>query len=123
MKIDIEHEEVRKGLVFKKTYHMVKCRVQYSEEERAIIDKADIEDVIVMERPPSAELDPRPDDDPAWYFLRIGHFIKGGWNEYCTLSPSDAKIYEQELIGSLKELKEYIQQNAGIEETTTSFEL
>lgn len=123
MKVDIEHEEITRGMLRKKTYYKIKCNVQFSEEEKAIIKEGDLDGVIVMERPPSADIKVSANDEAEWFYLRIGALNNDKWDEFCVDTKSDIAIYEEELKGSLKQLKTYLEANGNTDTSSKSFEL
>lgn len=107
MRVTIEHKEKTTGLVFKKTHYEVHTTVVFSELERQVIEQRALQKRIIMERIPSTA---KPSDDPNWFTLTIAKLMRGT-DVFTVSAPSDAKEYELELKASLKELKEFLDQN------------
>lgn len=122
MKVDIAHQESSKGLIFKKPLYGVSLSVVFSEEEQQIIKQHKLKDRIVLSRPLSADLNfEKYGDREDKFFLRIGTLLNGT-DIYYADAPSDAKEYEANLIESLRDLKDFLDENAEVGETK-SFEL
>ena len=122
MKVDISHGEKKKGLVFSKPIYGVSCSVTFTEEEQQIIKQHKLKDRIIQERRLSADLNEKKYyDREEKFYLRIKTLMKGP-DVYYTWAPSDAKVYEAELIENLRELKHFLDGNAELGETK-SFEL
>jgi len=126
VKVSIDHSEVKKGFLKKKTYNQVAVTVQYTDYELAVIRKNKIEDHVILER--TLDADRNDYDDMAKlglldrFHLRVKHFIGGKPNTYILNSPAESKVYEQEVTEALKNLKQFIE-NATEEPESTSFEL
>lgn len=122
MRVQIDHVEMQKGLIIKRTYHAVRCEVVFSEEELHIIKQLRLQDEVVMERLPSAELKVSRGDDMEPYYLYVKTLLRGA-DLYCMETPNGARIYEEGLIENLKEMKEYLAANAeGIAERSKTLE-
>ena len=134
MKVSISHGEKSKGLIFTKRFYTVTIKVQFSNEELAIIDQRKLKNIVVLER------DCPPDEkhfkekgkmtriatnlangfqNP--YNLTIGKLVKGP-DTYTLVTPADAKNYEHEFTEMLPTLKGYVDMNAAIG-TSKQFEL
>ncbi len=122
MKVDIAHQESSKGLIFKKPLYGVSLSVVFSEEEQQIIKQHKLKDRIVLSRPLSADLnyDKWADHEDKFY-LRISTLMNGE-DVYYSDAPSDAKEYEEHLVAALRDLKEFLDENAEVGEAR-SFEL
>lgn len=124
MKVSISHGEKSKGLIFTKRFYTVTIRVQFSNEELAIIDQRKLKNIIVVER------DCPPDEkhhnekgkltriatniangfqNP--YNLTIGKLVRGP-DTYTLTTPVEAKAYENELTEMLQVLKGYVSESA-----------
>ena len=135
MKVDISHFEETRGMLFQTTYYGVECNVTFSEEELSIIETNKLEKDVVLERPkPPIVLSQsrlrlfivkkiHKEIVPEEWFLYLGDLMKDAGDRYATASVREAKVYEQELVEALGTLKQYIAENAGIEEKSKSFEL
>ena len=110
MKIDIKRGEEKAGLIFKKTYYTVTVTVQFSEEEKKVIQLTKTENHIVTERPKRAGIkDNAPDD--IWH-LRVRTLLPGKPDKYEFENLADANEYNDALLPSLKNLKGFIEKNA-----------
>jgi len=101
--------------------------VEFSEEEREVIETYHLEDYVVLERLPNSRIAAMLKDEELkeWapsFHLRISHLIKDGPDFFSFDTPADAKIYQRRLTESLKELKEFIADNASLA-PPISFEL
>ena len=97
MRVNVEHEELKWGLIFKKTYQSVYVTAELTEEEKQIIEENDLEKRVIMERPPDA----RDDMEQPFTFssLLIG-------DRYCVNTLAEAKEYEEVLLAAIKEAKD-----------------
>ena len=77
MRVNVEHKELVKGLVFKKRYFDVQVTVEFTEEQRQKISDLGIEDAIVLKRDPPADFDARETDNPAMFHLYVEDLLKG----------------------------------------------
>lgn len=141
MKVSITHHEKTTGMLRKKTLHGVQVLVEFSEEERSVIEARDLRYDIVLERGHSADVsdgkamakDNRglgrklltaavSGKDANWTDLTINKLMQGP-DLYFVTTPLEAKTYEDMLKDGLVKLKGYIEGNQDVEETSTSFEL
>lgn len=138
MKVDILHTEKSTGLIFRKKHHGITVRVDFSEEERAIIKRRKMERDVVMERDYPSDVNAEKHAnrslgrvvatavvagrDANHFHLTIGRLLKGP-DTYFVSSPIEAKTYEANLMADLEILKRYITENEGITQTSQSFEL
>ncbi|MDA4846418.1 hypothetical protein [Hoeflea poritis] len=120
MHVTIEHREDIQGGIFKKTkICVVVVTVQFSDEERHIIDEWKLEEYPVMDRNPP----PGSDSDHAYlYTLTISNLLRGP-DAHPVANPVEAKYYHRLLRENLETLKEYIGGNAAIEARSETFEL
>ncbi len=117
MKIDITRGEEKAGLVFKKIYQTVTLNVQFSDEEKKVIELAKLRDHIICERPKRAGIkDNAPDD--IWH-LRVRHLLTGKPDKYEFDNLAEANSYNDALVPSLKNLKAAIESNAKPIENTS----
>ena len=125
MRVKIEHKEVEKGMFKKRTYHRVYVTVAFSEEELAIIDNSNLKDLIIIERklPPNLKPSDDPEDDRRHCALSLRQLLGNGPSGYLCATPLDAKHYETELTEALHQLKAVIEENAGVEEKSKTFEI
>jgi hypothetical protein len=122
VKVNIEHVEEKQGFFKKTTYYGVKCDVTFSEEELQIIKAQELDNVVVLERERPAHINDDRLPPEAW-FLRIGSLVAKHKTPYMCASVKEAKVYEEELVEALGDLKQYIIDNAEIDEKKKSFEL
>jgi hypothetical protein len=138
MKVDIQHVEKSQGLIFRKTLHGVALTVRFSEEERQIIQQRRLQNQMILERDIPADVNPEKvanrglvkslataainGRDSLHYHLTIGKLINGT-DTYFFDTPLEAKEYEAELRERLPKFKEYLTENAGIDQKSDSFEL
>ena len=124
MRVNIEHEEIRKGMLKKKTYHAVKLTVEFSEEEQQIIKQRDLTRTIVMKRDVPVDRNARSFEGHEDVFnLTIYNLLNEKTESYALATPAAAKQYEADLTEALKNLKAYLQENVGVEEKSKTFEL
>lgn len=123
MRVSIEHEEEKHGLFRKTTYYTVSLTVDFSEEEKQVIKDSDLGDSLILERPPQANIKDSTQGLEDIFHLRIKDLVKGKPDKHTWATPAEAKNYEADLKEVLPKLKEYIEQNSGIEEKSTTFEL
>lgn len=119
MRVTISHREETRGMLKKTKLCAVEVSVQFSEEEKQIIDMWDLGGFIVVERRSPADLEV---NEEIGYPLRISHLLSGK-ETYVVGTPHMAKIFHEELKESLENLKEFITANAGIENKSETFEL
>ena len=123
MKIDIKHEEIQSGLIFKKTHYAVVLHVIFSEEEKSIIENRGIRRDVVLKRGVPSNRDPSKYQNlPDTFDLEI-FMLMDGPDQYALATPLEAKEYEAQLVEALPNLKEYIMANADLSGQGQSFEL
>jgi hypothetical protein len=128
MRVTIKHETVerKKGLFSKQSLPAVTVHVEFSEEEKHIINSSDLKEAVLVERPVPPDADQKyaaqhPEDH--WVFhLRVDHLLKGP-NTFCFPATGAARDYEEEVKDALRRLKDHIEHNAPQENKSTSFEL
>ncbi len=123
MRVNIEHSEMTTGLLRKTTHYVVSVAVEFSDEEKHIIKSNDLDKTIVLERGvPSDRNAAKFDGMEDIFNLTIRRLLQGR-DSYALSTPAEAKQYEQVLTEQLRALKNFIDENAGIEERSTTFEL
>ncbi len=119
MRVSIEHRERTTGLLRRTTQYEVVTKVDFSDEELAIIQHRRLENTIVLERSPDRihaskftqqELADLADQ---WH-LKIKSLMKRGPDVHTLDTPIEAKQYEHDLTGALRQLKVYIEGNATV---------
>lgn len=141
MKVSIEHTEKTTGVLRKTTLHGVQVHVQFSEEEKAVIEGRDLWYDVVLERGYSADVSDSKaikqenrglgrallnaavnGRDANSTNLTINKLVKGP-DLFFLETPLEAKAYEDQLKNGLVTLKDYIVGNERVEEKSSSFEL
>ena len=108
MRVSIKHTTVQKGLLFKTTYYAVDLTVHFTHEETQIIRQRKLEQsVLLQRRPATAKVDDRDDK----FTLLVAH-LKQGTDRFLTANPAAAKLYQQELLQALEQLKDWLSLNA-----------
>ena len=119
MRVDIQHKELTSGWLKKTTSYEVTFDIKFTEEERAIIKKQGIGKATLVTINDHPRL---VSTFPEGFTVPVSFFVDKPWSiDFPT--PYKAKEYEQNMVESLKKLKGFIQENAGIAETSKSFEL
>lgn len=108
MRVRIDHQEIRKGFILKKSFYQVSCQVDFTQVQLHVIQDRYLEDYLVMERVPANW---RLDDDPDWFALRIRHLLDGKVDHHLCADPVAAKNYEANLVDRLRLLKDFIEDN------------
>ena len=128
MHVKIEHQQYLKKrlLGVNETYQQVLLSVTLSELERHTIQATSIDDLVVVERPPSAELHQEDEGDGKWN-------ITYGWlltlhqerraDVYNLLTPFDAREYEEKLREALDTAKRYLEGNVELKDHSSRFRL
>lgn len=136
MRVSLEHVEKKTGMVFKKTLYGVQCRVDFTEEEKQIIDQRKLETDVLLERDWSADVDGEKKEsrglgrklasaafsgmDSNHPHLTIRKLMRGDTHFFTSIG--EAKGYEQELREGLQLCKNWVEANAEKGEAST-FEL
>jgi hypothetical protein len=107
--VSIEHHEVRRGFLFKTTFHEVWLTVSFTHEEKQILRQRNLTRTKLMDRRPA---DARVDARDEKFELRIDHLLNGQTDRFLCATPSKAKIYEDELLAMLAQVKLWIGDNA-----------
>ena len=109
MRISISHETIRKGFLFKKTFHEVHLSVAFTHEEKQIIKQRGLlKTKLVDRRPADAKNDARDET----FELRVEHLMDGRTDRFLCATPSRAKIYEENVFAMLGQMKLWINDNA-----------
>lgn len=120
MRVSIEHGTETKGIFKKETFYTVTVKVDFSEEEAAIIKKAELDMAVVMERPvPPNRHD--PDGKGDYWNLKVYQLAKG--DTYVCRTTGEAQAYEEELKEALPLVKQAIDNNRDVKVESKSFEL
>jgi hypothetical protein len=109
MRVTITHHDIRKGFPFPKTYYEVRLTVALSHEEKQIIRQRNLTQTRLMNRRPATA---KTDDRDAKFELRVGNILNGQTDRFLCATPSAAKIYEEELLRMLEQVKLWVTDNA-----------
>ncbi len=123
MKVTIEHQDVSKGLVFKENLVEVTVAVEFTDEEEAVISKFKLKNYILLKRTPHRSLAKKytPTELENLFHLYLRDVIHQR-NSFLFDTPADAKNYDDELRGALKNLKAHLTSDAEVKKSST-FEL
>ena len=109
MRVSISHHDVRRGLLFKTTYHEVHLLVAFTHEEKQIIRQRNLLKTKLVDRRPT---DAKVDDRDQKFELRVEHLMDGKTDRFLCANPSKAKIYEEDLLAVLQQMKLWLDDNA-----------
>ena len=109
MRVSIDHHTVRKGFLFKKTFHEVHLTVAFTHEEKQIIKQRNLLRAKLMERRPA---NARVDASDESFELRVEHLMEGKTDRFLCATPSQSKIYEERLLEALGQMKLWLDDNA-----------
>ena len=119
MHVSIEHRKKSSGLLQNVPQVEVVANVQFSEEERLIIESRRLQDYVVLQREPDSRQADKlePEELERWahsFHLRISHLMNERPDCFTLDTPADAKVYQQRLIEALRQLKVFIADNAAL---------
>lgn len=107
--MSIDHHEIRHGFIFKKTRHVVCLTVNFSHQEKQIIRQRNLTSTKLLDRrPATAKVDDRDDK----FELRMDQIFNGQTDRFLCETPSKAKIYEEDLLMAMAQIKRWIEDNA-----------
>ncbi|MEL6533664.1 MAG: hypothetical protein AAFY73_07855 [Pseudomonadota bacterium] len=115
MRVSLTHEAVRRGWIFKTTYYQVRLDVFFSHEELQVIRERKLAPTLLLNRRPATA---RIDDRDEKFELRLEHLLGAAPDLFLCATPSAAKIYEDEVLAALAQVKLWIGDNAEIGERT-----
>lgn len=111
MRVSICHDTVRRGWLFKTTYYEVSLSVALSHEEKQIIRQRNLlKTTLLGRRPADAKNDARDER----FELRVEHILNGQTDRFLLATPSKAKIYEDNLLAVLSQMKLWLEDNAEV---------
>ncbi|AUH34655.1 hypothetical protein [Paracoccus tegillarcae] len=105
MRIVVEHETIRRGLILKTTYHAVCCTIHLSHEEQHVIRERNLQKTKLLDRRPATA---RVDDRDEKFVLLVRDIMDGQTDRFLLSNPASAKLYELELLAALSDLKGWI---------------
>lgn len=109
MRISLSHQTVQKGLLLKTTYYSVRLAIAFSHEEKQIIRQRNLLRVKLLDRRPATA---RVDDRDEKFELRVEHLINGQTDCFLCATPSNAKVYEENVLDMLQQMKLWLNDNA-----------
>ncbi|WP_305971043.1 MULTISPECIES: hypothetical protein [unclassified Mameliella] len=109
MRVSISHNTIQKGLLFKTTYYEVTLSVALTHEEKQIIRQRNLQKTKLVDRRPATA---RNDDRDEKFELRVEHLMDGRTDRFLCATPSKAKIYEEDLLVMLRQMKLWLSDNA-----------
>ena len=115
MRVSINHHTVQKGLIFKKTFYEVNLSVHFTHEETQILKQRGLLKTKLVDRRPA---DARVDDRDEKFELRVEHIMNGKTDRFLCATPSKAKIYEEDILAVLQQVKLWITDNAEVGQGT-----
>lgn len=122
MRVEIKHSEKKTGLVSKKSHLKIEFEFMFSEEEKAIIENADLQDFIFLEREAPSDTDDFDDKDNFYkYKVYMKKLLEGGF-EHCTLTKREAHNFIVKVKNACQKLREIIDSYSDLKLTDESFE-
>lgn len=115
IRVSVSHHAVRRGFLLRKTYYEVQVQVSWSHEEMHVIRERSLGKTKLMDRRPA---NARIDDRDTKYELRLEHLLGATPDRFLCATPSDAKIYEDEILAALSNVKLWIGDNAEVGDRT-----
>ena len=109
MRVTIAHHDLRRGFLFKKTYHEVHLSVAFTHEEKQIIRQRNLTETKLLNRRPATA---RVDDRDTKFALVLSNLMDGRTDQFLCATPSKAKIYEEELLRVMAQVKLWVTDNA-----------
>lgn len=109
MRVAIDHHTVQKGLLFKTSYEEVHLTVAFTHEEKQIIRQRRLLKFKLLDRRPATA---KVDDRDEKFELRVEHLMDGRTDRFLCANPSQAKIYEENLLSILGQMKLWLEDNA-----------
>lgn len=111
MRVETNHVAQQVGWILKTTYYAVELRVFFTHEERQIIQVRGLSDTKLLDRRPA---NARVDDRDEKFELRVRDLLDGKTDRFLCRTPSGAKIYEEQLLSALAQMKLWLDDNAEI---------
>lgn len=109
MRVSIDHHTVQRGWLFKTTYYEVRLSVAFTHEEKQIIHQRNLLQTKLLDRRPATA---RVDDRDELFELRLADLMDGRADQFLCATPSEAKIYEEELLSLFQQMKLWLSDNA-----------
>ena len=109
VRVAISHHDVRLGFLFKKTFYQVQLSIAFTHEEKQIIRQRRLAETKLLDRRPATA---KVDDRDEKFELRLSDLIDGRTDAFLCATPSKAKIYEEDLLKVMAQVKLWISDNA-----------
>jgi len=109
MRVSLFHQTVKRGVLFKKTYHQVELRVAFTHEEKQIIQQRGLLKTKLLDRRPATA---KVDDRDEKFELRVEHLMNEQPDLFLCATPSKSKIYEEDLLTVMNQMKLWLDDNA-----------
>ena len=109
MRVSIDHETIQKGLLFKRTFYQVSLTVHFTHEEKQTIKQRNLTKTKLVDRRPA---DAKVDDRDEKFELRVEHLMDGRTDHFLCATPSKSKIYEEQVLAMMEQVKLWIDDNA-----------
>ncbi len=97
--------------MLKKTYYEVHLDVHFSHEEMQVIRERSLAKTKLLDRRPA---DARVDDRDEKFELSLEDLMRARSDRFLCATPSAAKIYEEQLLAALAQVKLWIGDNAEV---------
>lgn len=111
MRVSITHHDIRKGFLFKQTLYEVHLSVAFSHEETQVIRQRRLGRTKLLDRRPATA---RVDDRDEKFELRLADLLDGRIDRFLCATPSAAKLYEEDLLKVMAQVKLWLTDNAEI---------
>ena len=111
MRVSISHHTVRQGFVLKTTYYEVQLNVVFSHEEMQVIRERNLAKTKLLDRRPA---NARVDDRDERFELRLQDLLRAETDRFLCGTPSEAKLYEEQLLAALGQVKRWLTDNAEV---------
>lgn len=111
MRISLSHHVIRKGFMFKTNYYEVHLQASFSHEEMQVIRMRKLEKTKLMDRRPATA---KVDDRDEKFELRLSDLFDGKVDRFLCATPSKAKIYEEQLLAAMQQVKLWLNDNTDV---------
>lgn len=109
VRVSISHHDVQRGLFFKRTYYEVRLSIAFSHEEKQIIRQRRLGPTKLLDRRPATAA---VDDRDEKFELHLADLLDARTDRFLCATPSAAKIYEEDLLKVLEQVKRWLADNA-----------
>ncbi len=109
MRVSITHQTIKKGLLFKTTFYEVHLSVAFTHEEKQIAKQRGLLKTKLLDRRPA---NAKNDDRDEKFELRLEDLMDGRIDRFLCATPSKSKIYEEDLLGAMQQVKLWLDDNA-----------